>query len=286
VSVAGKGKIRVATCQFAESFDPCSNAATICRYIRRAKEQRADLVHFHEACLSGYLSRDGAPKAGEVDWAAVKEAGLSVCRQAAESNVWVVLGASHPLSPSHKPTNCLYLINPSGCIVDRYDKRFLTSKDLKVYTPGNRFVTFDLNGVHCALLICFDLRFPEIYRQLSVMGVRAIFQSFNNGYMKGPGIHGLIMRQTVQAHAGMNAFWISANNSAGRYSRWPSVFITPDGAIAASLRSNAPGMMVNTIDTSKHFYDPSARFRAEAIAGKGHSGKTVKDRRMENRTSL
>ena len=135
-------------------------------------------------------------------------------------------------------------------------------------------------------MICFDLRFPELYRQLWKLGVQAVFQSFHNGYMDGPGIHRHIMRQTVQAQAGMNGLYISATNSSGYYSRWPSVFVTPDGAIAASLHQNRAGMMVNIINTSEKFYDPSCEFRAEAVAGKGHNGKTVRDGRLDERTSF
>jgi len=280
------GKIRVATCQFAESYSPRRNAAMIRRYLAKAKSRQAEIVHFHEACLSGYLARKQAPRPDEAFWRALREATESICAEAARLGLWVVLGSAHRLTPPHKPTNCLYLISPDGQIVDRYDKRFCTGGDLNAYTPGNHFVTFTLNGVTCSLLICFDLRFPELYRQLKKLHVQAIFQSFHNGYTDGPGIHNRIMRQTVQAHAGINYFWISANNSSGRYSRWPSVFIRPDGDIAASLTQNLAGIMVNTIDTTRQFYDASAAYRDAAMRGILHSGKLVSDPRRSDRKSL
>jgi predicted amidohydrolase len=281
-----KGRLRIATCQFAESFDPLGNAEIVCRYLSAAAKRRADIVHFHEACLSGYLARKSAPALADVNWPAVRQATELVCQQARALGLWVAVGSSHPLTGPHKPTNCLYLIGPDGKVHDRYDKRFCMNTDLKVYTPGNRFVTFTINGVVCSLLICFDLRFPELYRQLKRMGVQVILQSFHNGYMDGPGIHEHIMRQTVQAHAGINGFWISANNSTGRYSRWPSVFVPPDGAIAASLKRHVAGIMVNTVGTAQEFYDPSAAFRPAAMRGILHSGRCVRDKRMDDTTSL
>ena len=280
------GKIRVASCQFAETFNVRRNAAVILRYMAKTTARRAELVHIHDAAMTGYQAREDAPPPDDAPWAALREATDSICAEAKRLKLWVVLGSAHRLTPPHKPTNCLYLIGPDGRVRDRYDKRFCTGGDLRAYTPGDHFVTFSLNGVKCSLLICYDLRFPELYRELNKLGVQAIFQSFHNGYMDGPGIHGKIMRQTVQAHAGINYFWISANNSSGYYSRWPSVFISPDGAIVGSLRGNRAGMMVNTIDTTRAYYDASASYRSRALAGVLHSGKLVRDRRQSNRTAL
>ncbi len=281
-----RGKIRVATCQFAEAFNPRRNAAIVRRYLAKAKQQRAELVHFHEACMSGYLVRKNAPPRTPEYWATMRHAVESVCAEARRLRLWVVLGGAHPLTPPHKPTNCLYLIGPDGGIRDRYDKRFCTSGDLRAYTPGDHFVVFTLNGVKCSLLICYDLRFPELYRELKKRGVQALFQSFHNAYTDGPGIHNVIMRRTMQAHAGINYLWVSANNSSGHYSRWPSVFIRPDGSVAQSLRSNAAGLMVNTIDTTKSYYDASAPFRSRAMRGVLHSGTLVNDPRLRDRRSL
>ncbi len=278
------GKLRIATCQFSETWSPLRNAALVRRYIARAKRERCDVVHFHECALSGYCGKVGE---SDYDWAALREATLSVMEEAKRQGIWVVLGSSHPLTPPHKPHNSLYLISPQGQIVDRYDKRFCMTHELEFYTPGDHWVAFDLNGIRCGLLICFDLRFPEVYRALYRQGVRVIFQSFYNGRMDGPGIHEHIMPQTVAAHAGMNGMWISAPNSSAHYSRWGSVFVGPDGRIDGRLPRNRAGMMVNTVDLSEPRYDPAAPFRDDAMNGKLHSGQPVQgDPRSERRTEL
>jgi predicted amidohydrolase len=202
-------------------------------------------------------------------------------------SLWVVLGSTHRLTPPNKPHNSLYLISPKGQIVDRYDKRFCTPDDLKSYTPGNHFVNFTINGVNCALLICFDLRFPELYRALRKLNVDFILQSFYNAHQKAPSAHTYIMRQTMQCRAATNYFWISMANSSGYYSPYPSCFIAPDGKIVKHLRQNRSGMMVNTIDTNKKLYDPSAPFRNMAIAGALSNGpKNIRDQRSKNTKNL
>ncbi len=278
-----KNKIRIATCQFSESHQPRRNSAMIRRYMASAKRKRADIVHFHECALSGYGGEIGSK---DYDWPALREQTELIMAEARRLKMWVVLGSSHPLTKPHKPHNSLYLISPEGKIIDRYDKRFCMAGELDCYTPGDHFVTFKLNGITCGLLICFDLRFPELYRQLLSRGVRVLFQSFNNGRMDGPGIHEHIMPQTLQAHAACNSMWISAPNSSAYYSRWGSVFITPDGKITGRLSRNKAGIMVNTADLSEKFYDPVTPYCQLAIKGIYHTGKTVKDPRSKDRKAL
>jgi len=270
------GILKIATCQFADGYDPHRNAAVIRGQIARAKKMRADVVHFHECALTGY---SWATEPIKRDWQAWRKAAESICNEARRQKIWVILGSAHPLTPPHKPHNSLYVITPAGVILDRYDKRFLMPGELEHYTPGNRFVTFTINGVKCGLLICFDLRFPELYRQLLKRGVRVVFQSFYNARMDGPGVHEHIMRQTLQAHAACNSMWLSAPNSTNRFSRWSSVFITPDGVIAKSLPRHRAGVMVNTVDLAEKFYDPVSPFRHLAINGTLHNGRLVKDPR-------
>ncbi|MFB3891218.1 MAG: carbon-nitrogen hydrolase family protein [Phycisphaerae bacterium] len=281
-------KLRIATCQFSEDWNPTRNAVIMRRYIAAAARKGADVVHFHECALSGYFG-GGMTKNGydpkNYDWAVLRIATESILAEAARRRVWVVFGSSHPLTPPHKPHNCLYVVSPRGKIIDRYDKRFCTEGDLEVYSPGDHFVSFTINGLTCSCLICYDLRFPELYRELARMGVRVLFDSFHNGRHKDAGIWAKIMRQTAQAHAGINAMWISMPNSSAYFSCWPSVFITPDGRIARQLRHNAPGLMVNTVDPAKKYYDASGPYRALALRGILNTGTAVTgDPRSDDRT--
>jgi predicted amidohydrolase len=278
------GILKVATCQFQVSASVAKNAAAICAFMRKAKNGGAEIVHFSECAMSGYGGANH-DTLDSFDWDLLRAKTEDTMALAGELKLWVALGSMHRLTAPNKPHNCLYLINPNGRIENRYDKRFCTQGDLDYYTPGNRFVTFDLNGVRCTLLICFDLRFPEMYRQIKKLGVHCIFQSFYNAG-SGINIHSHIMRQTMQCHAATNYFWISMANTSGPKSPYPSCFIHPDGKIAAHLTLNRPGMMINTIDISKVFYDPSAPFRDAAINGALSNGPENNDQRSNDINTL
>jgi predicted amidohydrolase len=278
--------LNIATCQFAVSADVGANAEAVCRLMETAAKDKADVAHFSECALSGYAGADFA-SFDDFDWELLRQKTLEIMALAKKLHLWVVLGSTHRLTEPHKPHNCLYLINPHGKIADRYDKRFCTEGDLTFYTPGNHFVMFELGGVKCALLICFDLRFPEIYRALCKEGVQCIFQSFYNSRQMGPSIHTHIMRQTMQANAASNYFRVSMANSCGWFCPYPSCFIQPDGEITSQMEDHKEGLILNRVDLSQTFYDPSAPFRNMAIRGLLTNGsEQVSDIRSQNRTCL
>ncbi len=278
--------IQIATCQFGVSADIEANASHIQTLMQQATENSADIVHFSECALSGYASVD-FESFSDYNWDLLKTKMLEIIDLAGQLKLWVVLGSSHRLTEPNKPHNSLYLISPEGKLVDRYDKRFCTGIDLDNYTPGDHFVHFDVNGVKCSLLICFDLRFPELYRKLYKDGVKCIFQSFYNARQQGPSIHSEIMRQTMQTNAANNGFRVSMTNSCGWFCPYPSCFIQPDGRIVEQLPEHTEGLMVNTVDLSETFYDPSADFRNMAISGKlTNADEELSDRRSTKRDEL
>lgn len=281
-SEATTGTLLVATCQFPVSGDIAENGEWIRRQMREAAEHKADIVHFSECALSGYAGSEFESFAG-FDWDALRAETERILSLANELNLWVVLGSTHRLSEGHKPHNSLYVISPEGKIVDRYDKRFCTNGDLKHYSPGDHFVTFEVNGVTCGLLICYDIRFPELYRQYCTMGVQLMFHSFHNARMDADAIHPKIMPPTAQARAATNYIFISMNNSSAKHA-WPSRFLTPDGMIMNTLPANQAGVMVNEVDTTRDYYDASRPFRLNAINGILHSGEVVDDPRSNDTT--
>ena len=261
------------------------NGSQIVKQIGQAKKQGAEVVHFSETALTGYAGTDYKSWDG-FDWDAVVEETERIQQTARQKKVWVILGSAHRLSGRNMPHNSQYVINPKGEIVERYDKRFCTNQDLRHYSCGDHLSTFTINGVTCGLLICYDVRFPELYRAYKKLGVQLVFQSFYNARKPSATILTNIMPPTTRARAATNYFWISAHNSSGYYQCWSSFLTQPDGVVVKSLPRHRAGVMVNTVDTTKSFYDSSAPFRDKAMKGILHSGKPVRDQRSRNRKIL
>jgi len=277
------GKIRVASCQFPVSSGIRENFCWIREQIIESKLKKADIVHFPECALTGYPGAD-MNSLEQLNWDELRNATDSIMKLAGELKIWVILGSVHRLSGDNKPHNSLYLINPEGQIEDRYDKRFCTTGDLKYFTPGDHFVTFNIKGVNCGLLICYDIRFPELYRLYRKLNADVIFQSFHNARQKTGSIHPVIMHITAQGIAGTNYFYMSLTNSSVPES-WPCYFITPDGLVQNKLTPNLPGILISDIDISRDYYDASRPFRQDAINGKLNSGDYVDDPKSRDRKS-
>lgn len=280
----GREKLNIAACQFPVSADIKENARWIEKQMREAAAGGADIVQFPECALSGYPGVDLNSLQG-FPWEQLKTHSAQIADLARELQLWVLLGSMHPLGGDTRPMNCLYVINSEGKIVDRYDKRFCTTGDLEYFSAGDHFVVFELEGVRCGLLICFDVRFPELYREYSKLDVDLILQSFYNARQKPGGIHPKIMPVTAQGHAGINHFYISLTNSSAA-SSWPCHFITPDGLVAGKLEADQPGILFSEIDLSEEFYDASKGLRERALQGKLSSEDPPLHPRNRNRTSF
>lgn len=284
-------RLVLATCQFPVEADPDRNFRAVARQLRAARDRGAHLVHFSEACLSGYLGVE-LKSARQVDWERVRARLEDVRDLARRLRLWVVIGCNHRLTGRHRPHNSLYVIDATGRLVDRYDKMFCTgsdanSGDLAHYSPGEAFVTFDLRGVRCGLLICHDFRYPELFRQYKRRGVHLMLVSFHNARMKPEKRkrYDVYVSTAVQAAAASNFFAVSANNSCSRHA-WPSFVASAEGLVVSRASAHRPAVLVNAIDTRARLYDASAAWRDRCMRGVYHSGALVRDARSRNRQAL
>lgn len=239
--ITSEKKLKVATCQFPVSGDIKSNANYIEKFIKEAALNKADIIHFSEAALSGYPPKD-IPSFQNFLWDDLRAETYNIMSLAKEHNIWIILGSAHYISESERPLNCLYIISNEGKIIDRYDKSMLTSSDLKYYTPGNHLVIFELKGYKFGFLICYDSCFPEMYNIYRHKDIQIMFHSFYNAHHKGKTILDEIIPAEIKVRASDNLMWVIASNSSGYYSSWPTCIARPDGSLE-SLERGVPGIL-------------------------------------------
>jgi predicted amidohydrolase len=237
-------KLRVASCQFPVEADISRNAQYIRQYMKKASQAGAHLLHTSEACLSGYAGSN-YPSFENFDWEMLRAETARLREYAASLHLWLVLGSAHFLDEQTKPTNCLYLINPQGEIVDRYDKCMCTLGDQKYYSAGKHLVTHTILGVNLGLAICYDICYPQIYAAYRELGVELMLHSFYNANDPGENCLDELNCREVPTRCADNHMWAVANNSSKPYSHWGSFVARPDATIAQQLGINRAGMLIH-----------------------------------------
>ncbi|MBN1521151.1 MAG: hypothetical protein JW928_01355 [Candidatus Aureabacteria bacterium] len=158
-----------------------------------------------------------------------------------------VIGSLIIRSKSGKPTNSALALSPEGKVLSRYDKIHLLplGKEHKAYKQGNRTTAFKIKGKLFSILVCYDLRFPELFRILYEKNVSGIFLLANWPAKRHD--HWEIL---TQARAVENQCYLFCVNRTGRdpHHRFKgeSRIIDPFGRVLSSSKS--PGVVSKTVD--------------------------------------
>ena len=142
--------------------------------VRRAVgENGPDVVVLPETWNTGFMPAGDLAAASDEDAKAVRARFSPLAR---ELNVNIVAGSVSNLR-NGKICNTACVFDRAGACIAEYDKThpFTPMGEHEVYTPGDHLVTFTLDGVRCGLLICYEVRFPELWRTLALRGAEVVF---------------------------------------------------------------------------------------------------------------
>ncbi len=233
-------QFRLATAQNHISADVRENGHCIRELMCAARRAGADLIHFPEGALSGYVKRQISDWA-QVDWAALDEELEHTASLANELNLWVVLGANHRFVSPYRPHNSLYVISDKGHVQGRYDKRWCSNAEINDwYTPGIEPYVFDVKGFRFGCAICIEVQFPEVFMEYLKLGVDCmLFSSYSEDPMFGI---------QAQGYAASHNFWFSLSNPASISGKLPSMLIGPSGEVVKQCKQSEQGFTVNVLD--------------------------------------
>ena len=143
------------------------------RLIRAAAQENPDVIVLPETWNTGFFPRENLPALCDSDCARVKQ---ELGALAAELHVNLVAGSVSNLREG-RVYNTACVFDRAGNCVAQYDKTHLFTPmgEHECYTAGNHVCRFRLDGVECGLIICYDIRFPELTRTLSLSGAQMLF---------------------------------------------------------------------------------------------------------------
>lgn len=248
-----EGKFRVAAVQMVSEPEVGANLAVAGRLVAQAAGEGAQLVALPEYfCILGLRERDKVDVRETDGHGPIQD---FLAETAARNRVWLV-GGSAPLecADPNKVRNTCLVFDQSGRRVARYDKIHLFGFDLgterfeesRSIEAGREVVTVDAPFGRLGLSICYDLRFPEMYRKMGVVDLILVPSSFTATTGKAH------WEMLLRARAVENQTYVLApaqggHHKNGRDTYGHSMIIDPWGKVLAVLASG-PGVITAEID--------------------------------------
>ena len=176
---------------------------------------------------------------------------------AKKKSVWILLGSIVIKDNKNKLYNRSYLINSKGNIQCKYDKIHMfdvkiskkeSYKESKIFKPGKKVVVTNTPWGKIGLSICYDLRFPELYRKQVMMGAKLITipSAFTTTTGKAHW-HNLVKTRAIENGSYVLAPAQYGKNSLKRHTYGHSLIVSPWGEILAEKKAGK-GIIMASLD--------------------------------------
>jgi predicted amidohydrolase len=252
--------MRIAVVQMRSGIVPAANAAGLVAALEVAKAGGAGMAFTPE--MTNLLDRDRRRATGSIV-GEDQDALLAAAREAAARlGIWVHIGslALRPGGGESRYVNRAFLIDDTGAIRARYDKLHLFDVDLptgeswresSAYAPGDRAVLAETPAGRLGFSICYDLRFPDLYRALSDGGaaILAVPAAFTVPTGKAHW-HILLRARAIEAGCFVVAAAQSGHHEDGRETYGHSLVVDPWGEVLLDMGAE-PGVGFAEIETAR-----------------------------------
>ncbi|QUD87409.1 carbon-nitrogen hydrolase family protein [Phenylobacterium montanum] len=238
---------------------PASQEAALAQaepLIREAAAKGAALIVTPEG--TNILQRDRAQLLPRLRTAEEDACVAGLRRLADELGVWLLIGSALVAAEDGQAVNRALLVSPEGRIAATYDKMHMFDVDLPTgdsiresasYRAGDKAVAYDLPMARLGLTICYDMRFPYLYRALAKAGADII--AVPSAFTRPTGeAHWEIL---LRARAIETGSFILAPAQGGRHEdgrgTWGrSIAVGPWGEVLAMAEGDEPGVVMATLD--------------------------------------
>ena len=250
--------MKIALLQMTSGIDPAVNAATLVSGIHAAAANHAAMLFAPE--MAGLLDRDRARAATHIVAEADDPVLAAVRDAAAATGSWVHLGSLAVRGDGGRLANRGFVIDGEGVIRARYDKVHLFDVDLPTgeswresasYAAGVEAVAVDTPAGRLGLSICYDLRFPDLYRSLSDAGATVL--AVPAAFTRPSGAahwHVLLRARAIEAGAWVVAAAQTGLHADGRATFGRSLVVDPWGEVVLDM-GEAPGLAYADLDPTR-----------------------------------
>jgi predicted amidohydrolase len=241
--------MKIALGQFGVSSNKGGNVAHMLAMIAEASAAGAALIVFPEVAMVNIDERDRVSDVAEpIDGPFVDQ----LAQAARRSNVAVVAGFLESIPGSDKAYNSAVAIAADGLVIGTYRKIHMFDafgkRESSRNMPGNGdTLIFQLADVKFGVAICYDLRFPELFRHFAEQGVDValIPAAWATGLLKEHHWNTLICARAIE-----NTIYVAAAAQVGGANCGSSKIVDPMGVVIAAL-GETEGLVVGDVDVSR-----------------------------------
>jgi predicted amidohydrolase len=234
------------------------NVATVLAMMREAKAKGASFVTMPEVVQMIEPKRELSRAKASDEEGSIALQRFRGC--AAELGLWVLVGSLQIKLMGERMANRSFLLDPSGQVVARYDKIHMFDVELgdgqryresAAFQSGDRAVTAELPWGRLGMTVCYDLRFPQLYRALAQAG--ADFLTVPSAFTRVTGEahwHVLMRARAIETGCFVIAPAQTGVHAEGRETFGHSLVVGPWGEVIADAGTET-GVTVVEIDPAQ-----------------------------------
>jgi len=253
------GVFKAAAIQMRSGESPQRNAVDLERLVRQAASLGATYIQTPE--MTGALIRDKEARAASFTSEDKDIIVATAHKLASELGIFLHIGSTAILRVDGKLANRALLFGPDGATLATYDKIHMFDVDLdngeswresSAYEPGTEAVVTDIDGARLGFAVCYDLRFPQLFRAEALAGADLL--SVPAAFTRQTGEahwHVLLRARAIENGAYVVAAAQGGVHEDGRETYGHSLIVDPWGRIIAEAEHAEPGVIVAEIDTAQ-----------------------------------
>ena len=235
-----------------------ANTQAAASAVAEAARQGAEFVALPEnVCL---MPEDAAEARARALPEEAHPAVAALCDAAASAGVWLLGGTVGVRADGGRLANRSLLISPDGAVAARYDKIHMFDVDIseertyqesETYRPGERAVVAGLPWAKLGMTVCYDLRFPTLYRALAQAGAAllAVPSAFTATTGKAHW-HVLLRARAIETGCYVLAPAQCGSHPGGRRTFGHSLMVSPWGEVIAEA-GDEPGIITAKLDPAQ-----------------------------------
>lgn len=251
-------KLRVAALQMRSGTSIERNVVMFEEMVREAAAKGAQYLQSPE--MTGALVRDRDALRAQITSADNDLLVRKASELADELGVHVHIGSTAIARDDGKVANRAFLFAPDGSLITTYDKVHMFDVDLDngeswresaTYEPGRETVVADLGAVRLGLSVCYDLRFPQLFRAQALAGAQVL--TLPAAFTRQTGEahwHALLRARAIENGAFVIAAAQGGKHEDERETFGHSMVVDPWGSIVAEADHDEPAVVVADIDVA------------------------------------